>query len=156
MARTRERRALLEAINSRIKDVSRLTLLFSEAMASRLGVGVTDLECLDLVARGSNVTAGALAEGTGLTTGAITGAIDRLERAGLVERKRDGTDRRKVIVAGTPATRRVDPWREQMRRAVTRILARYDDDELAFFERALGELSEAAELVIASTRAGEK
>ena len=125
-------------------------------MASRLGVGMTDLECLDAVARGSNVTAGALAEKTGLTTGAITGAIDRLERAGLVKRQRDDSDRRKVIVAGTPATQRADPWREQMRRAVTRVLARYDEDDLAFFERALGELSEAARGVIASMRAEEK
>jgi DNA-binding MarR family transcriptional regulator len=156
MARTRDRRARLDAINLQIKEVSRLTLLFSEAMASRLGVGMTDLECLDLVALGSDVTAGALAERTGLTTGAITGAIDRLERAGLVKRRRDEMDRRKVIVGGTPATRRADPWRERMRRAVTRVLARYDDDDLAFFERALGELCEAAEVVIAAIRAGEK
>jgi DNA-binding MarR family transcriptional regulator len=156
MARTKDRRARLQAINSQIKEVSRLTLLFSEALASRLGVGMTDLECLDLVARGSNVTAGALAKSTGLTTGAITGAIDRLERAGLVERRRDGEDRRKVIVVGTAATGRADPWREQMRRAVTRVLARYDEDDLAFFERALGELAEAAKGVIASVRAEGK
>ena len=79
MARTRDRKARLEAVERRIREVTRLTLVFSEQMASQLGVSTTDLECLNLVAAGSDVTAGALATRTGLTTGAITGAIDRLD-----------------------------------------------------------------------------
>ena len=127
-----------------------MTLVFSEQMASQLGVSTTDLECLNLVAAGGDVTAGTLATGTGLTTGAITGAIDRLERAGLVERRRDDVDRRKVIVAEKSATWRAHPSSALMRRTVAGVLARYDDGELAFLERALGELCEAAKVVIAS------
>jgi hypothetical protein len=81
MVRTRDRKARLEMVQGKIREVTRLTLVFSEQMALQLGVGTTDLECLNLVATSHDVTAGALATKTGLTTGAITGAIDRLERA---------------------------------------------------------------------------
>jgi DNA-binding transcriptional ArsR family regulator len=153
MARTRDRKARLEAVERRIREVTRLTLVFSEQMASQLGVSTTDLECLNLVAGGEDVTAGALATRTGLTTGAITGAIDRLERAGLVERRRDDTDRRKVIVAEKSATWRTHPSSALMRRTVAGVLTRFDDGQLAFLERALGELCEAARVVIASMHA---
>jgi DNA-binding MarR family transcriptional regulator len=152
MARTRDRKARLEAVEGRIREVTRLTLVFSEQMALQLGVSTTDLECLDFVASGGGVTAGSLATRTGLTTGAITGAIDRLERAGLVERRKDDTDRRKVIVAEKSATWRAHPSSARMRRTVAGVLARYDDGQLAFLERALGELCEAANAVIASMR----
>lgn len=152
MARTRDRKARLEAVEQRIREVTRLTLIFSEQMASQLGVSTTDLECLNLVAAGSDVTAGDLAKRTGLTTGAITGAIDRLERAGLVERRRDDMDRRKVIVAEKSATWRAHPSSALMRKTVAGVLARYDDGQLAFLERAMGELCEAGKLVIGSMR----
>jgi DNA-binding MarR family transcriptional regulator len=125
-------------------------------MASQLGVSTNDLECLNLVAGGGDVTAGALATRTGLTTGAITGAIDRLEQAGLVERRKDDTDRRKVIVVEKSATWRAHPSSGLMRKTVAGVLARYDDEQLAFLERALSELAEAGETVLASMRAGEK
>ena len=150
MAQTRDRKVRLEAVERRIREVTRLTLVFSEQMASQLGVSTTDLECLNLVAAGGDVTAGALATRTGLTTGAITGAIDRLERAGLVERRRDDMDRRKVIVAEKSSTWRAHPSSALMRKTVAGVLARYDDRQLAFLERALGELCEAANVVISS------
>jgi DNA-binding MarR family transcriptional regulator len=153
MARTRDRKAGLEAVERRIREVTRLTLVFSQHMASQLGVSTTDLECLNLIAAGGDMTAGALATRTGLTTGAITGAIDRLEQAGLVERRKDDADRRKVIVAEKSATWRAHPSSALMRKTVAGVLARYDDAQLAFLERALGELCEAAKLVIGSMRA---
>jgi DNA-binding MarR family transcriptional regulator len=156
MARTGDRKARLEAVERRIREVTRLTLVFSEQMAAQLGVSPTDLECLNLVATGGDVTAGALAARTGLTTGAITGAIDRLERAGLVERRKDYADRRKVLVAEKSATWRAHPSSALMRRTVGRVLARYDNGELAFLERALGELCEAAKAVIVSMRAEDE
>lgn len=59
---------------------------------------MTDMKCLDYIHRGERVTAGDLARTTGLTTGAITAAIDRLERAGLARRERSDIDRRKVYI----------------------------------------------------------
>jgi DNA-binding MarR family transcriptional regulator len=59
---------------------------------------VTDVKCYSIIRQAGTMTAGELAEQTGLTTGAITGVIDRLEKAGLAQRRRDGTDRRRVIL----------------------------------------------------------
>jgi DNA-binding MarR family transcriptional regulator len=145
------RRALLEAVEVRMREVTGLSVLYSQAMASRLGINSTDLECLDLVSFGSEVTAGALAEKTGLTTGAITTAIDRLERAGFVRRRRDDADRRKVVVAATSSgRRRGEPAGAPMRKVISEVLNRYEDEQLKFLSQVLGELCEAAKQVIAS------
>ena len=77
---------------------SGLSVLFSHAVAEAVGLNPTDLEALDLLLREGAMTAGKLAELTRLTTGAITGVIDRLERRGYVRRVPDPTDRRRVIV----------------------------------------------------------
>jgi DNA-binding MarR family transcriptional regulator len=155
MSRARDgRQGLLDAVGMAMREASGLGVLHSQAMASKLGINSTDLECLDLVAFGRDVTAGVLAEATGLTTGAITGVIDRLERAGLVRRERDDNDRRKVIVVATSLMqRRAEPLGGPMREAVAEVLARYDDDQLKFLRQALGEVCDAAKKAIAELQA---
>ena len=97
--------ALIADLNRAAREASGLGNLFAQTVANRLGVSATDLECLDFIAGGANVTAGDLARATGLTTGAITGVIDRLEKAGMARRERDREDRRKIYVRMTPAAR---------------------------------------------------
>lgn len=81
-----------------VHDLQDATDLIDELAARRLGVNRTDVRCLSrLTARGP-LTASELAAGAGLTGGAATTAIDRLERAGLAERVRDTADRRRVLV----------------------------------------------------------
>jgi DNA-binding MarR family transcriptional regulator len=75
---------------------------FDNVAAERLGVNRTDLHCLNIIESRSGLTAGELAAEAGLTTGAITGVVDRLERAGYARRVRDPADRRKVSVEVTP------------------------------------------------------
>ncbi|WP_052344065.1 MarR family transcriptional regulator [Kallotenue papyrolyticum] len=87
--------ALVEVMGMRL---STATILFHSAVAERLGLNATDMKCYTLLRQFGPLTAGELAERTGLTTGAITGVIDRLERAGLAQRKRDPDDRRCVVV----------------------------------------------------------
>jgi DNA-binding MarR family transcriptional regulator len=77
---------------------SSLTVLFSQAVAERLGVHSTDIETMDLLHIYGPMTAGQLAAHAGLTTGATTRLIDRLERAGFVRRRHDEGDRRRVII----------------------------------------------------------
>ena len=77
-------------------------LVFHEAAAERLGINATDLKCLELAVGEDEITPTRLAELTGLTSGAITGVLDRLERRGIVRREADPDDRRRVVV-------RVDP-----------------------------------------------
>lgn len=78
--------------------LSTATVLFHSAIADRLGISVTDLKCYSILRQAGPITAGELGERVGLTTGAITGVIDRLEQAGLVRRVRDPHDRRRVVL----------------------------------------------------------
>lgn len=73
-------------------------LVFHEAAAVRLGINATDLKCLELAAGESSVTPSRLADLAGLTSGAVTGVLDRLERAGIASREADPDDRRRVVV----------------------------------------------------------
>jgi DNA-binding MarR family transcriptional regulator len=75
---------------------------FDEVAAQKLGVNRTDLRCLNIVENQGPMTAGRLAELSGLTTAAVTAVLDRLERAGYARRLRDQKDRRQVIVELTP------------------------------------------------------
>ena len=116
-------------------------VLFSQAVAARLGITSSDLECLDIIFLNARVTAGELAAATGLTTGAVTGVIDRLEQAGFARRERDPTDRRKVFVCALPAVeRRIMPLYRSLQQTVATELAAYTDKELTllldFFTRA--------------------
>lgn len=78
-------------------------LVFHEAVAERLGINATDLKCLELAVGEDDISPTRLAELTGLTSGAITGVLDRLERRGIVRREADPTDRRRVVVRVDPA-----------------------------------------------------
>ncbi|HSS31924.1 MAG TPA: MarR family transcriptional regulator [Solirubrobacterales bacterium] len=74
---------------------------FENLAAERLGVSRTDLHCLNAIENGGGLTAGELAAAVGLTSGAVTGVVDRLERAGFARRVPDPTDRRRVKVEVT-------------------------------------------------------
>src|SRR5438874_13666976 len=78
--------------------------IFGQTVANTVGISGSDLECLDFLNLEGRGTAGRLAEDTGLTTGAITGVVDRLEKAGLARRERDPAHRRQVSLAAVPAT----------------------------------------------------
>src|SRR5215218_2201127 len=93
-----DRAAIEAALDQALRETSAQSVLFSQAVADRVGMNPTDLESLDILARNGPMTAGRLAEMTGLTTGAITGLIDRLERRGYARREPHPTDRRSVIV----------------------------------------------------------
>ena len=85
------------------RELSTRTIVFHQTVADCLGIAATDHKCLGFIAEADHpVTAGELATLTGLTSGAITGVIDRLERAGLAFRERDPRDRRRVVVTVAP------------------------------------------------------
>jgi DNA-binding MarR family transcriptional regulator len=80
------------------RDFIASVVVFHELVGRCLGLSATDRKCLDLLSRGP-VPAGEIAKFTGLTTGAVTGIIDRLAKAGYAERVNDPQDRRRVLVA---------------------------------------------------------
>ena len=103
----------------------------SHEATERAGLHASDFGALCLLLLHGPAPAGRVAELTGLTTGAVTGVIDRLEKAGFVHRELDPADRRKVIVA--PDAERIDrdlfPHFPTLQRA--RTAERYDDLSMA-------------------------
>jgi DNA-binding MarR family transcriptional regulator len=97
-----DKRKLFDELISEIRRSQNATDRFDQAVADALGLNRTDMRCLDLIEREGPLAAGQLAEATGLTTGAITTVLDRLERAGYARRVRDTSDRRRVLVELTP------------------------------------------------------
>jgi DNA-binding MarR family transcriptional regulator len=95
---TATREALMTALLMEFRQMSTGAIMFHQAIADRLGLHPTDHKCADLIIRHGAMTSGKLAEMTGLTTGAITGVVDRLESRGLARRATDPRDRRRVIV----------------------------------------------------------
>src|SRR6266545_7066061 len=132
-SRDSRRRDLVAALNQAARASSGLGGVFAAAVAGRLGINVTDLECIEMIATPGTLTAGELAEKTGLTTGAVTGIIDRLERAGFVRRERDAEDRRKVHVRIAPAgIERAGAYYQSLGREMDALLDAYPEELIAF------------------------
>jgi len=124
-------------------------LLSQQEMARRLGLNVTDLTCFAFILEAGEdlLTAGDLAERAHVTTGAVTGILNRLERAGYITRRPDPNDRRRVRVAAQPAAvARVHALYEPYYARLAVLIADYSPAEVAvltdWFTRQ-GELARA-------------
>jgi DNA-binding MarR family transcriptional regulator len=144
-AARRTRADLLQALDRIIRQASALGVLISDTTASRVGLNSTDLECLDLLFLAGPTTAGRLAEHTGLTTGAMTAVLDRLERSRFVRRRRDAHDRRRVLVEVLPrALEQLQPFYAPLAAAMSRLHAGLADRELALIVDYLSRASEVS------------
>ena len=111
------------------------TIMFHQSVADQLGLHITDHKCLDLIRQYGAMPAGRLAELTGLTTGAVTGIIDRLEKAGYVRRANDPKDRRRTIiepVRNKKWERKIEAIFIPFHQRMHKLLSSYSDSELAF------------------------
>jgi DNA-binding MarR family transcriptional regulator len=118
------------------------TIMFHQAVADELGLPITDHKCLDLIHRFGAMPAGRLAELTSLTTGAVTGMIDRLEKAGYVRRTNDPNDRRKTIIepiSNKKLERKIEMIFMPIHERMHKFLSSYSDSELAFLRNAMME-----------------
>jgi DNA-binding MarR family transcriptional regulator len=105
---------------------------YDEGLAKKLKLSRTDMRCLDLVGRHGPLTAGQLAVESGLTTGAVTFILDRLEEAGMVARRRDTEDRRRVWVEIVPeAEERLQGLQQPVAEEMRQVAQRFKADELA-------------------------
>jgi DNA-binding MarR family transcriptional regulator len=132
-----------------------------QVVADFLGLNRTDTRCLDIIERLDGVSAGRLASEAGLSTGAVTTVLDRLERAGYARRVQDPGDRRRVLVELTPAARReLQQLYAPLTDATMRQLEGYTTDEVSLvrdFMRDNRRLNEAhAERVRARRRFGQE
>ena len=128
-----QRAHLQQALGDQFRrHLSTYSLLFHQAVAGSLGIHVTDLKCLDLARGETGLTPGRLAELTGLTTAAVTSILDRLERAGFVQRERDPSDRRKILVRSRPGrAEEVARLFAPLDQALANLFEQYTTEELA-------------------------
>lgn len=144
-------RDLMTALGHAMRGVSTATVLFHQSVAERIGLNATDHKGLDVILEHGPMTAGELARRTGLSTGGVTGILDRLERAGFARRERDPEDRRRVIIRvdEARAERLIAPLFVGIATGSEKMLSSYATSELAlildFTQKAIALL--AAETV---------
>ena len=153
---SQEKRAeLLGEFVRELRQSAGLGASFFRAAATRTGMTVTDMQVLDILESAGPTTAGQLADLTGLTTGAITGMLNRLEESRLVRRERDPEDARKVIVQlepGKDESREIDPIFASIEKAWNELASQYDDEQIALLLEFLKRSNALSRLEIARLR----
>ncbi|MBP2321196.1 DNA-binding MarR family transcriptional regulator [Kibdelosporangium banguiense] len=127
----------LQRFGGLAREMSGLTVLFHSRIAEQMGVSATDYKCLDIAMRVDEpLTAGQIAKMSGLSTGAVTGVIDRLEKRGFVRRVRDPHDRRKVLVEVTTSDgHKYEQLFSHLADGLAEVLTRFSPEERAIVER---------------------
>ncbi|WP_059173353.1 MarR family winged helix-turn-helix transcriptional regulator [Bacillus sp. FJAT-27445] len=126
------RMKLLNALDNELRNNSSATIMFHQSIATKLGLNPTDHKCLEVILKNQPITAGELAEITGLTTGTITGVINRLEGAGYAFRGNDPQDKRRVIISVNQekAEKEIVPLFSSFGGEIHKMLSKYTDQEL--------------------------
>jgi DNA-binding MarR family transcriptional regulator len=142
----KEKKELVGELISEFRAAGNQDSAFDNLAAERLGLNRTDLHCVNIIENAGGLTAGELAKEAGLTTGAVTGVIDRLERAGYARRVSDPADRRRVKLEVTPKfyARAEKIWGPMASDWASRLGRRFTAEELERvidFLRATNELS---------------
>ncbi|MCD2424065.1 MarR family transcriptional regulator [Niabella pedocola] len=114
------------------REISDVTIRMHEAIARSAGLTGVDHKYLSLILRQGPLTAGALSNLTGLTTGAVTAMIDRLEQQKLVSRELDKTDRRKVLIVAnkTKAGKLFELSNHRLKAEVEKLISTYNKKEV--------------------------
>jgi len=154
LSKTAKKSEMLRRLGDLARKFSTQTVLLHEALAQTVGLNATDTRCLSLIWFHPEgvVTAGWLSDLTGLTTGAITHILDRLEKKGFIERVRDTGDRRKVFVRlraenFEPLLSRY----EALGKSYMKVVEHYSDRELMLILGYLEKMSATTEQLIKDT-----
>ena len=131
MSRDR-REQLFRDLGDEMRASQRATDTVDELITEHLGINRTDGRCLDILDQHGRMSAGRLAELSGLSTGAVTAVVDRLERGGYARRVDDPGDRRRVLVELTPKSQQL-AWElmgAPMSEAAKSLIERYSESQL--------------------------
>lgn len=126
---------LIKQVQSAGQHETRVSLLFRHHLAAKAKLHPTDMECLEIIIDTGQTTPGILSRETGLSSGAMTAALDRLEHRNFIERKRSAQDRRSVAIE--PIIRNVHEVYALYMPFVadaTALLEQYSEEELQFIE----------------------
>jgi DNA-binding MarR family transcriptional regulator len=141
------RAELIDAVGRAVQLYQSATDAFDDAACAALGINRTDLKCLSVIAQREPVAVGEIGKAAGLTRGAMTTALDRIEGAGYARRLRHPDDRRGVLVELTPIARKaIDAvWGEYVRNAES-FFSGYSTSDLSVILRYLQEGRSAQEV----------
>lgn len=149
------RKELIEELNQTIQRTGTLTVLHTNAVADKIGLSATEFESMDVISRYQPMSAGKLAHICGLTTGAITGIVDRLERAGLVNRIRDPEDRRRVFLEPVEDPQKIKLIRDlycPMAEAFERVMQQCTTEQIQFLIEVHKKMNDEVEGIISDLR----
>lgn len=126
-----------------VRDYGVNLTIFRNAMSEWAGVNPTDMECLRQLFMKGQSTPSELARQTGLTSGAATAMLDRLEKGGFIERHPNPNDRRGTIIVPVEASgARIAGWFESARQAQAELVAGYSEEELEIIAGAFEKFTE--------------
>jgi DNA-binding MarR family transcriptional regulator len=122
-------------------------IIFNQQVADRLGLGMSDMQFMTYLQQHGPLTPGQLAQLSGLTTGTVTGVIDRLEKAGYVRRNPHPDDRRKVVVSRDEERIRRDivPLYADRGENLTSVLGEFDAEQLEVISDFLTKLADSGD-----------
>ena len=142
---------LMSELNQSVQRSGTLTVIHTNAIADKIGLSATEFEAVDIITNNQPVSAGQLATFCGLTTGAVTGLVDRLERAGFVRRKSDPGDRRRVLLEHVQVPHiesKVRQLYQPIAVAYETLLSKYTVEELEFLLEYTNTLNDEVEKII--------
>jgi DNA-binding MarR family transcriptional regulator len=144
------------AVEMAVRNFIANAILFNHQVAQRLGLGASDAQFMHLLQLHGPLAPGQLAELSGLTTGTVTGVLDRLEGAGFVHRERDPSDRRKVIVKLDEERlwREMGPMYATQAESLAAVASGYDAAALEVVENFLRRLVEEAPTMLPEAEGG--
>jgi DNA-binding MarR family transcriptional regulator len=138
-----ESRSTAEGLFRALRRVNIQGSIFGQTVAIRLGLSESDIDALELLIDSGAATAGKLSEVMGLTTGAVTRVIDRLEQAGYVRRVTDPADRRRVVIEVVPErVAGVETLLDSVERAAASEVGRYTQDQIEVINGFLARMAE--------------
>src|SRR5260221_5433019 len=143
-----------ESVGSVVRALRRVNVqgsIFGQTIAIRLGLSESDVDALELLIDTGASTAGRLAEVMGMTTGAVTRVIDRLEQSGYVRREADPGDRRRVLIQVVPErVATIESLLDSLEQAAAIEVERYSPEQLALINEFLSRMADLTQT--ASTR----
>jgi DNA-binding MarR family transcriptional regulator len=157
MSRQWSRSDLAQQLRSEIVGYFGAASAFDERVAKKFKLSRTDMRCLEILERLGPMTAGQLADESTLSTGAVTFLLDRLEEAGMVKRRRDTDDRRRVWVELVPsAHRKMLRMKEPIVAEMRLVAQHFKAEELAIVRDFMREAKEVFQRQIVAGAKGKE